>query len=130
MLHGMFSADADAVGASLPIAHIFSPLQVPMGFVNLKRMANIAKHYRSRFTTVVGIQPTGWKHSSSECFVSCIASRTRGTCLNKVSTTQTPPLPIIHDLLVPLTTGQRLSLRFVFLQVVPRLLALVVPAGS
>lgn len=37
-----------------------------MGFVNLKRMANIAKHYRSRFTTIVGIQPTGWTHASGE----------------------------------------------------------------
>ena len=43
-------------------------VQVPMGFVNLKRMANIAKHYRSRFTTIVGIQPTGWTHSSSKPF--------------------------------------------------------------
>ena len=38
--------------------------QVPMGMVNLKRMANVAKHYRSRFTTIVGIQPTGWTHSA------------------------------------------------------------------
>lgn len=35
-----------------------------MGMVNLKRMAHIAKHYRSRFTTVVGIRPTGWTHSA------------------------------------------------------------------
>ena len=35
-----------------------------MGMVNLKRMANVAKHYRSRFTTIVGIQPTGWTHSA------------------------------------------------------------------
>lgn len=37
-----------------------------MGMVNLKRMANIAKHYRARFTTIVGIQPTGWTHTAGE----------------------------------------------------------------
>ena len=37
--------------------------QVPMNMLNMKRMATIARHYKSRFTTVVGIQPTGWTHA-------------------------------------------------------------------
>ena len=28
-------------------------------------MARIARHYGSRFTTVVGFQPTGWSHTQS-----------------------------------------------------------------
>ena len=33
---------------------------VPLWSVTLKSMARLLKHYRGRYTTVVGFQPTGW----------------------------------------------------------------------
>lgn len=33
---------------------------VPLWRVSLKHMARLLKHYRGRFTTIVGFQPTGW----------------------------------------------------------------------
>jgi len=35
---------------------------VPLWMVSQKHMANALKHYRGRFTNVVGFQPTGWTH--------------------------------------------------------------------
>ena len=33
---------------------------VPLWSVTLKSMARLLKHYKGRYTTVVGFQPTGW----------------------------------------------------------------------
>jgi len=33
---------------------------VPLWRVSLKHMARTLKHYRGRYTTIVGFQPTGW----------------------------------------------------------------------
>ncbi len=51
---------------------------VPLWRVSLKHMARTLKHYRGRYTTIVGFQPTGWSMhsgdscpSSSWCMVSC-----------------------------------------------------------
>lgn len=35
---------------------------VPLWMVSQKHMTNVLKHYKGRFTTVVGFQPTGWTH--------------------------------------------------------------------
>jgi len=35
---------------------------VPLWMVSHKHMANALRHYRGRFTNVVGFQPTGWNH--------------------------------------------------------------------
>ena len=37
---------------------------VPLSMASLKAMARTQRHYRSRFTTIVGFQPTGWSHTS------------------------------------------------------------------
>ncbi|KAK9812991.1 hypothetical protein WJX72_006870 [[Myrmecia] bisecta] len=37
---------------------------VPLWMVSLKQMARIAKHYKGRFSTIVGFQPTGWTQKS------------------------------------------------------------------
>ena len=33
---------------------------VPLWRVSLKHMARVLKHYRGRYNTIVGFQPTGW----------------------------------------------------------------------
>ena len=33
---------------------------VPLWRVSLKHMARMLKHYRGRYNTIVGFQPTGW----------------------------------------------------------------------
>jgi DNA cross-link repair 1A protein len=35
---------------------------VPLWMVSQKHMAKLLKHYRGRFSTAVGFQPTGWTH--------------------------------------------------------------------
>ncbi len=41
---------------------------VPLWRVSLKHMARTLKHYRGRYTTIVGFQPTGWSmHSGESC---------------------------------------------------------------
>lgn len=37
---------------------------VPLWRVSLKHMARTLKHYRGRYTTIVGFQPTGWSMHS------------------------------------------------------------------
>ena len=41
----------------------------------------IAKHYRSRFTTVVGFAPTGWSHAQSRGKASLGKRRQKGTLI-------------------------------------------------
>jgi hypothetical protein len=41
---------------------------VPLWRVSLKHMARTLKHYRGRYTTIVGFQPTGWSMHSGACF--------------------------------------------------------------
>ena len=61
-------------------------------------MARIAKHYRSRFTTIVGFQPTGWSHSQSRGKAGRGKRRQKGTLI----TYQVQPLlrilPVMHVL--------------------------------
>ena len=40
---------------------------VPLWRVSLKHMARTLKHYRGRYTTIVGFQPTGWSMQSGVC---------------------------------------------------------------
>ena len=40
---------------------------VPLWSVTLKSMARLLKHYRGRYTTVVGFQPTGWTQKQGVC---------------------------------------------------------------
>ena len=47
----------------------------------LQAMARIAKHYRSRFTTVVGFQPTGWSHAQTRGKASHGKRRQKGTLI-------------------------------------------------
>ena len=43
---------------------------VPLWSVTLKSMARLLKHYRGRYTTVVGFQPTGWtQKQGSHAFI-------------------------------------------------------------
>jgi hypothetical protein len=44
-------------------------------------MARIAKYYRSRFTTIVGFQPTGWSHSQSRGKAGRGKRRQKGTLI-------------------------------------------------
>ena len=45
----------------------------------MQAMVRIAKHYRSRFTTVVGFAPTGWSHAQSRGKASLGKRRQKGT---------------------------------------------------
>ncbi len=47
----------------------------------LQAMVRIAKHYRSRFTTVVGFAPTGWSHAQSRGKASLGKRRQKGTLI-------------------------------------------------
>lgn len=58
-------------------------------------MVRIAKHYRSRFTTVVGFAPTGWSHAQSRGKASLGKRRQKGTL-------------ITYQVSVPTTYGSRL----------------------
>ena len=39
---------------------------VPLWRVSLKHMARLLKHYRGRYNTIVGFQPTGWSMQTGE----------------------------------------------------------------
>ena len=39
---------------------------VPLWRVSLKHMARVLKHYRGRYNTIVGFQPTGWSMQKGE----------------------------------------------------------------
>ena len=58
----------------------------------MQAMARIAKHYRSRFTTVVGFQPTGWSHAQSRGKASHGRRRQKGTLI----TYQVPSYALMH----------------------------------
>ncbi len=42
---------------------------VPLWRVSLKHMARLLKHYRGRYSTVVGFQPTGWSMQTGALFL-------------------------------------------------------------
>lgn len=45
----------------LTTSHLETNLHaVPLGKVNMKGMEELLKHYKGRYTTAVGFQPTGW----------------------------------------------------------------------
>jgi len=47
---------------------------VPLWRVSLKHMARLLKHYRGRYNTIVGFQPTGWSMQTGEqqCILPCL----------------------------------------------------------
>ena len=39
---------------------------VPLWSITFKSMTRLLKHYRGRYTTIVGFQPTGWTQKQGE----------------------------------------------------------------
>ncbi|KAK9844292.1 hypothetical protein WJX74_000491 [Apatococcus lobatus] len=55
---------------------------VPLSMASLKAMARTQRHYRSRFTTIVGFQPTGWSHTSGKARTGGGKRRQKGTLIS------------------------------------------------
>ncbi len=75
---------------------------VPLWRVSLKHMARLLKHYRGRYNTIVGFQPTGWSMQTGMILAPCrlygchlislVSTDLLGVCHGK------PPQPGAYDI--------------------------------
>ena len=56
---------------------------VPLWRVSLKHMARLLKHYRGRYNTIVGFQPTGWSMQTGMPLASS-GSKDQGKYLQRI----------------------------------------------
>lgn len=74
---------------------------VTLSMTSFQAMARIAKHYRGRFTTIVGFRPTGWSLGAAQKGAVAKITTSRGTVAIAATSRSHGPTDISHMTLLP-----------------------------